>query len=82
MKITNFISGRKISNDQYWVQPLKVDTGNRLTASDGGAGVLLFTGGPAGNFGLADREQREDSALHQKGIHNMAPRMAASASRR
>ena len=46
-----------------------MDTGNRLIASDAGAGVLLFTGGPAGNFGLADREQREDSALHQKGIH-------------
>lgn len=51
------------------MQPLKVDTGNRLTASDGAAGVLLCTGGPASNFGPTDREQREDSAVHQKGIH-------------
>ena len=58
MKFTILFSGSKISNDKYWVQPLAVDTVNRLTASDGAAGVLLCTGGPGSNFG-PDKEQRE-----------------------
>ena len=41
------------------MQPLEVDTGNRLTASDGAAGVFLCTGGPGSNFGPTYKEQRE-----------------------
>ena len=38
--------------------PSWVDTGNRLIAPDTGDGVVLLAVGPAGNFGVSDREQR------------------------